>query len=209
MFLDSEASKIIKERSGVFADNDFLGLIYENKELLKDTISLLSGKKLYLSPFTEFEFLRDVFAPEVRVLKEEFVASPVFGHIREEAHLRVFSKLLKNALLLSKIFAHQNTNRGGNKKISFVDLLLASLLMYLKGKAVLITGNKKDFPSCVFDIAAVLNFEASDGNVRAISVVEFNQEKFDQCHESLKKLEKPSDETSPKDILEKVVTLEN
>ena len=69
--------------------------------------------------------------------------------------------------------------------------MLASVLMYLNGKSVLITGNKKDFPSCVFDIVSVLNFEAADGNVRAISIIKFNQEKFDECYKSLEKLQAP------------------
>jgi len=159
-------------------------------------LSLLVGKKLNIYPFTEFEFLRDVFTPEIRVLKEQFLASTTFGHIKEEMHLKVFPQLFANALLLSKIFAQQNTGKstGNNKGISFVDLLLASLLMFLKDRAILITGNKKDFPSCVFDIVAVLNFEAEDGYVRAISVVKFNQAKFDKCYESLEKLDKKNKE---------------
>ena len=75
----SNPAEIIKNKAGVFADNDFLSLIAEDKELLKETLSLLSGKKLYLFPFSEFEFLRDVFLPKQRILKEEFVKCPFFA----------------------------------------------------------------------------------------------------------------------------------
>src|SRR3990172_13119063 len=191
MFLNSDASEVIQQNI-LFTDSDFLGLIYHDKELLKETLALLVDKKLNLYPFTEFEFLRDVFTPEIRILREQFLASSYFAHIKEETHLRVFPELQTNALLLSKIYAQQSAgNKSRNSKcISFVDLFLASILMFLKDKAVLITGNKKDFPSCVFDIVAVLNFEAEDGCVRAISIVKFNQTKFDSCYECLQKLEK-------------------
>ena len=124
------------------------------------------------------------------ILKEEFVSSPTFGHIKEEVFLKVFPKLSANALLLSKIFAHQNLSKknSNSKAISFVDLYLSSLLMYLKNKAVLITGNKKHFPSCIFDVIGVINFEGEDEGIRALSIVEFNQEKFDGCYSSLEKL---------------------
>lgn len=190
MFIDGKLSEVVNENKIIFIDNDFLGLLYQSKGLLKDTLNSISNKKLFLHPFTEFEFLRDVFAPEQRSLKEKFISSPTFGHIKPDTHLKVFQKVFDNSLLLSKIFAHQKQliKNNSNKAISFVDLQLSSLLMYLKDKSILITGNKKDFPSCVFDILAIINFETKDGSVRAISVISFNQNKFDSCHKSLEEL---------------------
>ena len=188
LFLDDHFSQVIQERKAVFADNDFLGLIYHDEELLKEILTLLSGKRIYIYPFTEFEFLREVFDPKIRNLKEQFIDKSIFGHIKEEIHMRILPRIIKNAMLLSKIYAHQR--RGGDKiTSSFVDLFLAALLMFLSEKIVLITGNKKDFPSCVFDILSILNIEQEDGNMRAICVIKFNQEKFNSCNGQLMKLE--------------------
>lgn len=189
LLLDNKAPAIIKEKRIVFIDSDFLSLIYHDADLLKETVALLAGKQVYLYPFTEFEFLREVFAPQQRVLKEKFIAQPLFGHIKDDYHMKFLPKFLKNALLLSKIYAHQCGNNKKNAS-SFVDLLLASILMYLTNKSVLITGNKKDFPSCVFDTLSVLNTEQEDGCMRAICLIEFNQEKFGSCYKQLIALEK-------------------
>ncbi len=186
---DGKASAIIKDKRIVFIDNDFLSLIYHDADLLKETVALLAGKQVYLYPFTEFEFLRDVFAPQQRVLKEKFIAQSLFGHIKEDYHMKFLPKFLKNSLLLSKIYAHQGGNNRKNAS-SFVDLLLASILMYLTDKSILITGNKKDFPSCVFDILSVLNTEQEDGHMKAICLIGFNQRKFDSCYKRLDDLEK-------------------
>lgn len=183
LVFNDKASEIIQAKTGTLIDNDFLSQIFHDEELLEGTLALFSGRKIFLYPFTEFEFLRDVFMPKIRVFKEEFIAKSIFGHIKQKTHLEVFPKVQENALLLSKIFAHQ----GHAGKSSFVDLVLAGLLMYLRGKAVLITGNKKDFPSCVFDVLSVMNIEQKDGNMRAFCMIEFNQGKFDSC---LTKLER-------------------
>lgn len=186
---DGKAPAVIQDKRIIFIDNNFLGLIYHDAELLGDTVVLLAGKQVYLYPFTEFEFLRDVFAPQQRALKEQFIVQALFGHIKEDNHMKFFPKFLKNALLLSKIFAHQSGNHKKNTS-SFVDLLLASVLMYLTDKAILITGNKKDFPSCVFDTLSVLNTEQEDGHMKAICLIGFNQGKFDSCYKELSALEK-------------------
>lgn len=185
MLINNEPSLILKDKKIILLDNDFLGELYESRELLEDVIKLDSSKKLYLHPFTEFEFLRNVFLPRIRILKEQFISSQFFGHIKAENHLKIFQKIFDNSLLLSKIYAHKNLALGS----SFIDLTLASLLMYLKTNAILITGNKRDFPSCLFDTLSVLNFESKEGNIRAIGIVAFNQAKFDRCYKDLQKLE--------------------
>lgn len=188
LFFSDKTSEIIKE-SSILIDNDFLSLIYHDEKLLKEFLNLLSRKQVYLYPLTEFEFLRDVYDPKQRILKEKFIAQQIFGHIKPDTHMKVFSKLLENALILSKIFAHQ-TIKGTKNSSSFIDLLLAAFLMFLKKrKIILITGNKKDFPSCVFDTVSVLNSEQEDGNMRSICIIEFNQNNFDSCYSQLKKME--------------------
>ena len=107
LHLSENANELIKSKSAVLIDNDVLGLLFSNGDLLQETLSLTSGKKLELYPLVEFEFLRDVFAPQQRILKEEFISQPIFGHIKTETHMKILSKLIENSLLLSKIYAHQ------------------------------------------------------------------------------------------------------
>lgn len=185
MLINSDPSSTFSSKEIILVDNDFLSLIYESKDLFADMALLLNTKKFALYPFTEFEFLRNVFIPKDGILKEKFINSPLFRRMKEGKHVEIFEKIYKNALLLSKIYAHQ----GMSVNSSFVDLFLGSLLMFLKNSAVLVTGNKKDFPKCIFDTVSVLNFEAKDGGMRAISVVEFNQDKFDDSYKKLLKLE--------------------
>ncbi|MBI1863799.1 hypothetical protein HYS03_01170 [Candidatus Woesebacteria bacterium] len=188
LFFDNKASKIAQQEKLIFVDNDFLGLIFHDEEVMKESITVFSGKMVHLHPFTEFEFLRDVFSPKIRIFKEQFLAQPIFGHIDPDTHMQIFQHLLDNALLLSKIFAHQ-AGSGNKNTSSFVDLLLAGLLMFLKDKAVLITSNKKDFSSCVFDIVGIINIEQNDGSIRTICILEFNQGKFNNCLEKLNKVQ--------------------
>lgn len=92
-------------------------------------------------------------------------------------------------MLLSKIFAHQSNHHAS----SIVDLFLASNLMYLKNATMLITGNKKDFPSCVFDTMGVMNYEETtnkgEEKIQAFYLIKFNENKFDACYKKLKTLE--------------------
>ncbi|TSC85407.1 MAG: hypothetical protein G01um101416_875 [Microgenomates group bacterium Gr01-1014_16] len=185
LLLDTNAADQFHKDKVVFADNDFLGMIFEDQEVFGQIVTKLNGKQIGLYQFTEFEFLRDVFAPEQRKLKEEFLSKSLFVRIDEEVHLKVFSKIMENALLLSKIFAHQNQKKHQKNLSSFVDLVLAGFLMYINQNAVLITGNKKDFPSCVFDVVSVLNKEEQDGSIRAICVISFNEEHFRECLKEL------------------------
>lgn len=62
--------------------------------------------------------------------------------------------------------------------------------MYQEKNAVLITGNKRDFPSIIFDVITVLNIEQKgDGSIRSFCVVKFNKDKFDICYDELQILE--------------------
>lgn len=158
----------------IFFDSDFLGVIFSDPELLKESITLIDGFRV-IDGFTRLEFLRDVWLPEIREKKEEFLNSDIFCPIME--HQELFKQIKENALELSRLYAHEN-NSGKKGSVSTVDLLLAGTLMFYPN-SILVTGNKKDFPSCIFDTKGVFNFEQGDGSMRAISLVKFNQDKFE------------------------------
>lgn len=157
----------------IYLDNDFLGAIFEDPQLLVGSLEILKGY-LVIDGHTKLEFLRDVWLPEVRENKEQFIASDAF--IPTVEHNELFQKVKQNALELSRIYAHKQ-----RKGISLVDLLLAGTIMLYADRAVLVTGNTKDYPTFLFDIVGVLNFEQRDGSVRAITVLEFNRDKFLSC----------------------------
>jgi len=158
----------------IFFDNDFLGSIFSDPELLKNSLTLIDGYRV-IDGFTRLEFLREVWIPEIREEKEKFLNSDIFSPVIE--HQELFRQVRENALELSRLYAHEN-NGSRKGSVSIVDLLLAGTLMFYPN-SVLITGNKKDFPSCIFDTKGVFNFEQGDGNMRAISLVKFNQDKFE------------------------------
>jgi len=160
-------------RGYVFCDADFLTILFKNKDFLEGVLPLFSEKFLVVDPLTKLEFLRDVYAPEQRILKEQFI-SKIF--LTAEYHQEIFRALDTNALILSRIYAHRK--RPG---ASLVDLFLAARLMRLSKNATLITGNAKDFPSFIFDTLSIINFEEKDGVVRAIPLLRFNEDKFKQC----------------------------
>jgi hypothetical protein len=163
-----------------YCDTDFLSIISQDEELAGQVFGLFS-EKLLLDPLTELEFLRDVFAPKHRSLKENIIAN---GFIKAENSQEILIKTLENALTLSRIYGHQNKGVGA----SMVDLLLAGRMMTLRYSAFLVTGNAKDFPSIVFDTVAILNFEQNDGAMRSISVLKFNKEKFKECEKKYSKI---------------------
>jgi len=61
---------------------------------------------------------------------------------------------------------------------------------------ILITGNKKDFPSCVFDTVGIICIEEkSNGSIKPFTAIRLNYDKFDDCYEKLQALE--DQETQP------------
>lgn len=168
----------------IFLDNDFLSALFKEKELFQQAIKLLTYGNLIIDSLTAFEFLRDIYVPQERILREQFISKSIF--IPAINQWQVLSKIQENALLLSKIYSHNGISK---KKSSLVDLFLAARLM-LNTNSLLITGNKKDFPSCIFDTLGVLNYEQTgDGSIRAFSLIEFNRKKFDECYSKLEKLD--------------------
>lgn len=53
----------------------------------------------------------------------------------------------------------------------------------------MITGNRKDFPACIFDTLATINLEFNQDNHKVIYVLAFNRESFEKCNNMLKESE--------------------
>ncbi len=169
------------DKDFIFIDNDFLNELFSHEELLKVVTEEIGLKKIYVYPFTEFEFLREVNILESRIYKQKFVENPLFRKIEQDVHMKFLPKFIENALLLSQIYKQENY-RGES---SFVDLILAGLLMAVESSASIITSNKKDFPPCVFDTLGILNLEYGSGDCKAIYILAFNKEKFKNCNAKL------------------------
>lgn len=168
----------------VLLDGDFLGKLYEDEEFLGEFVSLLSKSSLMLDPMVAFEFLRDVFDPEYRKQKEKFLDDEIFN--KTNNHQNVFLKIQENALLLSKIYAHKNKSKG----VSTSDLYLASRIFQLPSNSVLITGNKKHFPSCVFSVVGVINVEdQKDESIRSFSILKLDKNNLEKSYSDLLKME--------------------
>lgn len=159
----------------IFLDTNYLGLMYEDPDVLEDTIKYFPGY-LTVDPFIKFEFLRDIYFPEHRIQLEKFITSNIFKEV--EDHQEVFTALKNNALLLSRLYGYKNGNKKSSPEI--VDMILAAQLMRLNKNAVLVTANKKDFPSYIFDVHMVFNYEKGDGSMLAVSVINFNADKFNK-----------------------------
>lgn len=173
----------------IFVDNDCLKFFYDHAILLKELTEDFGLKKLYIYPFTEFEFLRNIPILEIRLLRQKFIENPLFSKISTELHMKFLPKFIENALLLSKIYV-QEKYCGES---SFIDLVLAGMLMTIKDKGAIITANRKDFPSCVFDTLATINLEffpdkekVTQDDHKVIYMLAFNNNRFNECHNRLK-----------------------
>lgn len=138
--------------------------------------------------FTIFEFLRDVFIPSQRIIREKFISNTdIF--IRTPDHQEIYDRSWRNTLYLSKIYAHGSNGQKGAP--SLVDIFLAARIMQ-NTHYLLITGNKKDFSASIFDTIGVITKEGVDGSLRNYSILSFNLQKFNKCIENFEKLQKPS-----------------
>lgn len=167
----------------IFIDNDFLSELFRSKELLIGFINLLPDTILVIDPYIEIEFRRDVYLPIQRELKEKFIDLPIFESVPD--HQEIYKKVKTNALLLSQIYAHQNEHGA-----SLVDLMLAARLMLTANASLIITGNRRDFPSCIFDNVAILNLEEKSGSAKPFYFIAFNSDKFDLCYKAFRDLRK-------------------
>jgi len=176
----------------ILIDNDFLSEIFHDEDVLKEFLQTFEKNYFLIDPLTEFEFLRDVYEPTQRGLKKAFVAQSIFLPIPNRQE--IFMKLWENAMLLSIIYSHKGHNK--NAKISIVDLFLGARCMLNAGSTLIITGNKKDFPSSIFDVMSIINLEQNDGNIKPYSVIGFNISKFDKCYNEIQKMEGRYDKAS-------------
>ena len=180
VFGDSKADTELKGKY-ILLDNDFLNQLFKDREVLQEFLKRFRTSFFLIDPLTKFEFLRDIHNIQQRKLREEFISQEIF-YVTNSGHSQVFLQLQKNALLLSQIYSHQHQSH----KPSFIDLMLAALTMYQSQTTVLMTGNKKDFPRCIFDTVTVFNVEQEgDSSMHAYSVVSFNQNKFSRCSKML------------------------
>lgn len=183
LYVDSEANKKCNGKY-LLLDNDFLSEIYDSDEVLLDFIFCFEKSFVVIDHLTEFEFLRDIYEPKQRKLKELFLSAQIFQPIpnRQET----FLKQQENALLLSKVYAHNGQTKG----ISTVDLFIAARGMLHSSTTYIVTGNKKHFPGSVFDIIGIMNVEQNDGTVKPYAIISFNKGKFDECYKGIGKMEK-------------------
>jgi hypothetical protein len=180
LFCTSKFSDEVRDKD-IFLDNDFLNCIFKYEELFEPTAILLNKSFRIIDPLVAFEFQQTVFIPEERKKRSDFLNSEFFYPAVN--HQTVFLKIQENASILARIYKHQKANCSP----SLVDLFLAGRLMYLKNrKPLLITGNKRDFPSCVFATLGVMAWErSSDGGVINYYLLEFDEKKFVQNSKAL------------------------
>ncbi|MEK7577663.1 MAG: hypothetical protein AAB492_03565 [Patescibacteria group bacterium] len=174
-----------------YVDNDFLSELYNNTNVLTEFATFIQSNsvQLLIDPFIEFEFLRDIFLPIQVDNRRKFLSKDFFT--MAPMHQEQFKIIQVNAMVLSRIYKHKSNNNKSSS--SLVDLLLAGRLSY-QGYPLLITGNKKDFPSCIFDTLGVINIEhEGDGEMRVFSIIKFNKDKFEVCSRALDSLNKMVD----------------
>ncbi len=169
--------EIINKRR-VLLDTDFISTISKDEEAFDDFRKLTDGKsELLIDPFTRFELLRHVFKVGRRLILEQFLAIDIF--IPAETHPTVFLPILENSLKLSWVYAH-----NGCTTASPVDVIVASRSIFQK--ALIITGNRRDFPNVLFKLVGVINYE--EGNsTRAYSILEFDQDGYKAAEVELAK----------------------
>jgi hypothetical protein len=178
--LASEKLKTRIKSKYIYLDNDFLGYLFNNKESLYDFSQLIDESVVILTGITKFEFLRDISDPGVRIKKEEFVIQDLFKP--EADHNDLYLKIHQNALIISRIYAQEGLSKG----VSSDDLLIAGDLMFRYSNGVLITGNKKHFPSVLFDAIGTISFEDKKKQEwRTFWAIGFNKEKFDESNTSI------------------------
>jgi len=130
--------------------------------------------------------------PRHRRLKKAFLTQPFF--LSFPHNQEIFMQLAENAMLLSLIYSHKGHNK--NTKISLVDLFLGSRCMLNAPSMQIITGNKKDFPTSVYDIVSIINIEQNDGSIKPYSIVQFNKQKFNACYKEIQKMEEKYEKSS-------------
>lgn len=166
----------------IFVDSDFLGVLYSDEEIFEETLKTLPGN-LYIDPFVRFEFLRDVTDLQKRINKQTFLNGKVFNPAI--SHPELYIKVRDIAINLSYIYASQNKAKG----VSIVDLMLAAQLIRSPNDSIILTGNRKDYPSIIFDAVTILNYEPKDDNVRSITALKLNKDNYEYHKQNLENIE--------------------
>lgn len=159
----------------LYLDTDFLSKILDDGEALKSFVVLTNRSYIVIEPNIKFEFLRNVYLPEKRMALEKFIDNDELFY-RAIDHQTIFSQQRANALTLSYVYA-----QNGCKSASLVDLFLAGRALIENPRALIVTGNRKDFPSTIFNAIGYLNYEERDGQIRAFAVLEFSKGKYDEA----------------------------
>lgn len=176
----TKTSDDFQDTSYLLLDNDFLSELYSDPEVYASYEEYLANPSI-IDPLVEFEFLRSVFLPKQLELKEKFIQTSLFNPATN--HHEIFTKIQINALLLSKIYAHNNIHSP-----SLVDIHLAARAMYYNPPMYIISGNKRDFPSCIFDVAAIMMVMQSDQVFKPYYILHFSKNKFDHAHQKYNKI---------------------
>ena len=182
LFSDKSAPQVLKN-SYVLLDTDFLGTIFSDEKCFKESMDLLGSSQLLVDPLIRFEFLRDIYVPEQRKLREDFIDNKSI-FCPTPSHHEIYQKIQHNALILSLIYAHTRSIHRASPSI--VDLYLAGRMMLVHGTYRLITGNTKDCPINIFDLETVINIsQPISGNLQPFGVLRFNIRKFNQAFKTL------------------------
>lgn len=173
---------IVKSRY-IVLDNDFLNQIFKNVDFFLKVTEIFKQSSILLDPLTAFEFNRDVFSPKEIEKRSQFLAAGLF--FPTSNHSEIFTTVIRNALLLSKIY-----KKNGCNSDSSIDLLLAGRIMYMRSSnPLLVTGNKKHFPSSIFNTLGVISSENDkNGDLISYAVLEFNKAKFEEKLADLNKI---------------------
>lgn len=183
----SKKSFSILKNKELFLDNDFLNRIYKNKVVFHNFIEIFSESFFIIDRIVFFEFIKSLYVPKEIEPRIKFIKSPFF--YITPSHQQ-FNQSLEKSAIISQIYSNQTSNfpKKNKPKPSFVDLFLAGKLFLNPNNKLLITGNKKDFPTTLFDTIDVITIEDQDFNKTfTFFLLEPNQKKFDSALSKLKK----------------------
>lgn len=181
-------------KKDIYLDNDFLHRLSQDDQLTKDFSKLINTKEsLKIDNFVRFEFLRDVSVPKQVNFNQQFLSNNFFHLLKNDLDL---DKITINAIILSKIYKIENHQVSEEKELlekqtgpSITDFFLAARMMIDYKNRLLITGNKKHFPSYIFDINHVINTENPlNRKINHFFILSFNKEKFDTCFQKLNRI---------------------
>jgi hypothetical protein len=166
----------------IYLDTNVLSGLFNHKDSLEGFFSIMIDSFIILDPYIRLEFLRDIFVSEQISNREEFLNQPIFFPAID--HQQIYNNIVNiNSLLLSQVFAlhRQKSKFGGKASWSTVDLLLAARVMGYKEKALLLTGDRNDFPACVFETIGVLTLESNkSGLLNNFYLLKYDEDSFNK-----------------------------